>query len=62
MVDVPDVVEDREPRPADLLTVARSMPWAVHTDMWTAEPLYLRGSSAEEKAATIAERGPDGGA
>jgi hypothetical protein len=43
---------EREPRPADLLTVARSYPWAVTTDMWTAEPLYLRGSSAEEKAAS----------
>lgn len=43
--------EQREPRPADLLTAARSYPWAVTTDMWLAEPLYLRGSSAEEKAA-----------
>jgi tRNA threonylcarbamoyladenosine biosynthesis protein TsaB len=42
---------ERDPRPADLLTVARSCPWAVTTDMWTAEPFYLRGSSAEEKAA-----------
>jgi tRNA threonylcarbamoyladenosine biosynthesis protein TsaB len=42
---------DRDPRPADLLTVARSCPWAVTTDMWSAEPFYLRGSSAEEKAA-----------
>jgi tRNA threonylcarbamoyladenosine biosynthesis protein TsaB len=41
---------DREPRPADLLAVARACPWAVTTDVWTAEPLYLRGSSAEEKA------------
>jgi tRNA threonylcarbamoyladenosine biosynthesis protein TsaB len=44
--------EERDPRPADLLAVARSCPWAVTTDMWTAEPLYLRGSSAEEKAAS----------
>lgn len=44
--------ELREPRPEDVLTVARSWPWAVTTDMWTAEPLYLRGSSAEEKAAS----------
>jgi tRNA threonylcarbamoyladenosine biosynthesis protein TsaB len=42
---------ERDPRPADLLTVARNCPWAVTTDMWTAEPFYLRGSSAEEKAA-----------
>ena len=42
---------DRDPRPADLLAVARTCPWAVTTDMWTAEPFYLRGSSAEEKAA-----------
>ena len=42
---------DRDPRPANLLTVARTCPWAVTTDMWTAEPFYLRGSSAEEKAA-----------
>ena len=41
---------DREPRPADLLAVAQSYPWAVTTDVWTAEPYYLRGSSAEEKA------------
>lgn len=38
------------PRPADLLTAARTLPWAVTTDVWTAEPFYLRGSSAEEKA------------
>jgi tRNA threonylcarbamoyladenosine biosynthesis protein TsaB len=43
--------ELREPRPADLLLAAQSLPWAVTDDMWTAEPLYLRGSSAEEKAA-----------
>jgi tRNA threonylcarbamoyladenosine biosynthesis protein TsaB len=49
-VTVVDVAE-RDPRPADLLTVARTHPWAVTTDMWTAEPFYLRGSSAEEKAA-----------
>lgn len=42
---------DREPRPMDLLTAARTLSWAVTTDVWTAEPLYLRGSSAEEKAA-----------
>ena len=42
---------DREPRPADLLAVAQAYPWAVTTDVWTAEPYYLRGSSAEEKAA-----------
>jgi tRNA threonylcarbamoyladenosine biosynthesis protein TsaB len=44
-------VDDREPLPMDLLTVARVASWAVTTDMWTAEPFYLRGSSAEEKAA-----------
>ena len=47
---------DREPRPADLLAVAQSYPWAVTTDVWTAEPLYLRGSSAEEKAARPGRR------
>lgn len=41
---------EREPRPTDLLAVARTYAWAVTTDMWMAEPLYLRGSSAEEKA------------
>jgi tRNA threonylcarbamoyladenosine biosynthesis protein TsaB len=44
-------IEQREPRPADLLHVAQHNEWAVTTDMWTAEPFYLRGSSAEEKAA-----------
>jgi tRNA threonylcarbamoyladenosine biosynthesis protein TsaB len=53
---------DRGPRPADLLTVARTCPWAVTTDLWTAEPYYLRGSSAEEKAATTAATGPGTGA
>ena len=48
-VSAVDVVV-RDPRPADLLAVVRTCPWAVTTDMWTAEPLYLRGSSAEEKA------------
>jgi hypothetical protein len=43
--------ELREARPQDLLNVALSAPWAVTTDMWIAEPYYLRGSSAEEKAA-----------
>ncbi|HKB04915.1 MAG TPA: tRNA (adenosine(37)-N6)-threonylcarbamoyltransferase complex dimerization subunit type 1 TsaB [Gemmataceae bacterium] len=43
----------RAPRPADLLSVAQHAPWAVTTDMWTAEPFYLRGSSAEEKARTV---------
>ncbi len=51
MFDVPRVA-DAEPRPIDLLTVARTSPWAVTTDVWLAEPLYLRGSSAEEKAAS----------
>jgi tRNA threonylcarbamoyladenosine biosynthesis protein TsaB len=40
----------REPRPVDLLTAARTLSWAVTTDVWAAEPFYLRGSSAEEKA------------
>lgn len=44
---------DWEPRPIDLLTVVRTCPWAVTTDVWLAEPLYLRGSSAEEKAKTM---------
>ncbi|HVK11074.1 MAG TPA: tRNA (adenosine(37)-N6)-threonylcarbamoyltransferase complex dimerization subunit type 1 TsaB [Gemmataceae bacterium] len=39
-----------EPRPADVLAAAQAYPWAVTTDVWTAEPYYLRGSSAEEKA------------
>ena len=50
-VTVVDAAE-RDPRPIDLLAVARTQPWAVNTDVWTAEPFYLRGSSAEEKAAT----------
>jgi tRNA threonylcarbamoyladenosine biosynthesis protein TsaB len=41
----------REPRPLDVLGVAQSCLWATTTDMWTAEPLYVRGCSAEEKAA-----------
>ena len=41
---------EREPRPIDLLTVARTCAWAITTNVWRAEPLYLRGSSAEEKA------------
>jgi tRNA threonylcarbamoyladenosine biosynthesis protein TsaB len=51
----------REPRPADLITAARTLPWAVTTDVWTAEPFYLRGSSAEEKAkAARSAADPDG--
>lgn len=42
---------ERAPRTTDLVAVAQKYPWAVTTDMWTAEPLYVRGSSAEEKAA-----------
>ena len=42
------------PRVIDLLRVAKQCAWAVTTDMWTAEPFYLRGSSAEEKAALSA--------
>jgi tRNA threonylcarbamoyladenosine biosynthesis protein TsaB len=41
----------RKPRPIDLITVAKTCPWGVTTDAWLAEPLYVRGSSAEEKAA-----------
>jgi tRNA threonylcarbamoyladenosine biosynthesis protein TsaB len=41
----------RDPRPVELLAVAQQSPWAVTTDVWRAEPYYLRGSSAEEKAA-----------
>src|SRR5262249_23037102 len=44
----------RDPQPIGLLDVALKCPWAVTTDMWTAEPFYLRGSSAEEKAALSA--------
>lgn len=40
-----------ETRPIDLLSVAQRCPWAVNSDVWRADPLYLRGSSAEEKAA-----------
>lgn len=51
MFDLPSVCQaDREPRPIDLLNVSRNCTWAVTTDVWRAEPLYLRGSSAEEKA------------
>jgi tRNA threonylcarbamoyladenosine biosynthesis protein TsaB len=32
-----------------LLQAAHDYPWAIHRDAWTAEPLYVRGSSAEEK-------------
>jgi tRNA threonylcarbamoyladenosine biosynthesis protein TsaB len=46
--------DDRDPRALDLFNVAKKHPWAVTTDMWTAEPLYLRGSSAEEKVAVSA--------
>lgn len=41
--------ESRRLRIASLMQVASRFPWAVNTDMWTAEPYYLRGSSAEEK-------------
>jgi len=50
--------DEREPRAVDLLNVAKKHPWAVTTDVWTAEPLYLRGSSAEEKRA-LSEPGSD---
>jgi len=43
--------DECDPRALDLLNVAKKYSWAVATDMWTAEPLYLRGSSAEEKRA-----------
>lgn len=52
LFDVPRMNDaDREARPIDLLRIAQSCPWAVNSDMWRAEPLYLRGSSAEEKVA-----------
>ncbi len=38
------------PLPVGLLHVAMQLPWAVTNDVWRAEPFYLRGSSAEEKA------------
>jgi tRNA threonylcarbamoyladenosine biosynthesis protein TsaB len=47
---------ERDPRPADLVAVARTCPWAVTRDIWTAEPFYLRGSSAEEKEAGRSEQ------
>lgn len=48
------------PLPVDLLGVAMQLPWAVTNDVWRAEPFYLRGSSAEEKAknSISAELGP----
>jgi tRNA threonylcarbamoyladenosine biosynthesis protein TsaB len=51
-----------EPRPGDLWTAARTLPWAVTTDVWTAEPFYLRGSSAEEKAKAARSAAGEGGA
>ena len=52
LFDVPSVIEvDRDPRPIDLLKAVQTCPWAVYSDVWRAEPLYLRGSSAEEKVA-----------
>jgi tRNA threonylcarbamoyladenosine biosynthesis protein TsaB len=41
-------LELRLPTPASLLQASK-WDWATTTDMWTAEPFYLRGSSAEEK-------------
>jgi tRNA threonylcarbamoyladenosine biosynthesis protein TsaB len=42
---------DREPRPESVLSVGlRKRASGVADDPWTLEPLYLRGSSAEEKA------------
>ncbi len=38
--------------PGSLLRVAQQFAWSVTTDMWAAEPYYLRGSSAEEKKRT----------
>lgn len=50
MFEVPRMSRSEcEPRPVDLLQVARNCAWAITNDMWLAEPLYLRGSSAEEK-------------
>jgi tRNA threonylcarbamoyladenosine biosynthesis protein TsaB len=53
------VVVANEPRPIDLLGVAANAPWAVTTDLWRAEPYYLRGSSAEEKVKN--EQAPESG-
>ncbi len=47
------MLPDRDPRAVELLRVASEWPWAVNADVWTAEPLYLRGSSAEEKAKVV---------
>ena len=52
LFDVPRVGETEcEPRPIDLLKAVQTCPWAGTADVWRAEPLYLRGSSAEEKVA-----------
>lgn len=42
------------PLPVDLLRVATHFSWAVTSDVWRAEPFYLRGSSAEEKVKDLA--------
>lgn len=49
--DRPRVAEgDREPRVESLFTVASRVPPLSREELFALEPLYLRGSSAEEKA------------
>jgi tRNA threonylcarbamoyladenosine biosynthesis protein TsaB len=45
---------DREPRAESLLRLAVGNPERYRTNCWDAEPIYLRGSSAEEKRAGLA--------
>lgn len=44
-----NIVVNERIAPISLLKVAQTCDWAITTDMWNAEPYYLRGSSAEEK-------------
>lgn len=48
--------EPNEVTPASLL-IASSWEWACTRDVWRAEPLYVRGSSAEEKRQQMAKSG-----
>lgn len=41
--------QSQNPDVPGLLWAHRHCPWAIQTDIWQAEPLYIRGSSAEEK-------------
>lgn len=46
------VLVEETPEPLKLSSLLETVTfhhWAIETDMWTAEPYYLRGSSAEEK-------------